>query len=186
MKLTPQEAQQSLADIEAVMRQTRRSMAYSGAPYYLMLWGAIWFLGNLAGQFLSGSQVGIVWLVLDSLGIVGSVWIGYRLGRRIRTSMGPRVGLFWLALLVYGVVIVWIAQPATSNQFNLLVSLLAMLGYVTTGLWIGGRLVALGIAVSVLALIGYTALPAYFSLWMAVVGGGGIFASGLYILRTWR
>lgn len=186
MDVTPQEARQSLADIEAIMRQTRRSVAFSGAPYYLMLWGAIWFLGNVAEQFLSGTQAGYVWLALDSVGLVVSVLIGYRVGSRIRTPVGPRIGLFWLALLIYGVVLVLIVQPDTANQTNLMISLLAMFGYVVTGLWIGGRLALLGLVVTVLALVGYFAWPAYFSLWMAVVGGGGLFATGLYILRAWR
>lgn len=186
MEITREEAERALADIHQAMAQARRTIAYGGAPYYMMLWGVIWFLGYLGGQFLPGPQSGIAWLVLDLFGVVASIWIGYRLSTRVRTPMGPRLGLLWLAMLVYGVLIVWIANPTSSNQLDLLISLVAMLGYVMSGIWIGARLSWVGLLVTALAVLGYFLLPAFFSLWMAVLGGGLIFGSGLYIQRTWR
>jgi len=42
-----------------------------------------------------------------------------------------------------------------------------------------------GLAITALALIGYFLLPGIFYLWMAVLGGGGMIALGLYIRNRW-
>lgn len=184
MKLTADEARTSLEMIELVSRQARRYFTASGGAYYLILWGAIWFLGNLSSQFLP-AQAGWVWMILDTIGIVVSIGIGFRLGARVRSPMGNRIGLMWLTTLVYGALIVWASRPADTNQANLLFSLVIMLGYIMTGFWLERRLLWVGLFVTIAALVGYLMLPAYFSLWMAIFGGGVLFASGLIFLRRW-
>ncbi len=42
-----------------------------------------------------------------------------------------------------------------------------------------------GLIIMALALIGYFLLPGIFYLWMAVLGGGGMIALGLYIRSRW-
>lgn len=185
MNITTDEAQASLKLIDQITKQTRRRLTIGGGAYYLILWGAIWFLGNLASQFLSGAQAGKVWIILDMLGILVSFWIGYRRGSRIRSPLGNRIGLMWLAILVYGALILWISSPQSGNQANLLISVVVMLGYVLSGLWLGRLISGVGILITLVALLGYLAFPAYFSLWMAVFGGGVLLGSGLMILRRW-
>ena len=41
------------------------------------------------------------------------------------------------------------------------------------------------IVITALALIGYFLLPGIFYLWMAILGGGGMIALGLYIRSRW-
>jgi hypothetical protein len=55
--------------------------------------------------------------------------------------------------------------------------------YFLSGLWIGSRLAVTGLALAVLTLVGYYLFPAYFLLWMAVVGGGALILAGAW-LRT--
>ena len=63
------------------------------------------------------------------------------------------------------------------------VSLIVALFYFLGGLWIGSRLAVTGLALAVLTLVGYYLFPAYFLLWMAVVGGGALILAGVW-LRT--
>ena len=61
-----------------------------------------------------------------------------------------------------------------------------MFGYVVLGLWIDTIFLWIGLGVSALAVIGYVATPDLFYVWMAVLGGGALFASGVRIQRTWH
>lgn len=186
MDLTRQEAQQALAEIEAVRRQARRAVAYGGAPYFLMLWGVVWFLGFLGSQFLPPETSGWTWLALAGAAVPATFVIGARLGRRVRSPIGARLGLFWLALLAYALLWLYLARPIDGALMSLLIVTFAMFGYVVMGLWLGGGIGWLGLAVTALALLGYFGLRPYYGLWMALVGGGALFGSGLYILRRWR
>ena len=60
-----------------------------------------------------------------------------------------------------------------------------MLFYMLAGLWIGRALVAIGLGITVLTLIGYFAITgAAFPLWMAAVNGGGLILGGLWMRRS--
>ena len=64
-------------------------------------------------------------------------------------------------------------------------SLVAMQAYVVAGLWIDSYLLWLGIAVTVLILLGLFLFPAVFWLWMAIFGGGSLIATGFYVRHFW-
>jgi len=85
--------------------------------------------------------------------------------------------------MVFYVVVLNIMQPVSGPQSAVLISLIVALCYVLGGVWIGARLAVTGIAVAVLTLVGFYMLPAYFLLWMAVVGGGALILAGVW-LRT--
>ena len=187
--ITPDEAREALELIEDTTRQMRRLTAHGGIPFYLVLWGMIWILGFGATHFLGPNShaVGTVWAVLSLLGLVASFGYGAWLGRRVHYSRGERVGLFWLAWLFYGGLLVYFAHPRSGEQMSLMISLLAMMGYVISGLLYESRfLVVLGLVVTGLIVAGYLLAPDSFNLWMAVLGGGSLVAAGLYIHRAWR
>ena len=187
MEITKDEAQKSLEAVQQVMAQTRKQMASGGGPYFMLIWGCVWFLGFLVSQFLTGPIVGWTWLGLDSVGVVASVIVGSIIGRRVRRPLlDARVGVFWLALVLYSALWIWIAAPTSDQQFSLLIATMAMFGYVVMGLWMSGTLAWVGLGVTALALVGYFAVPGYFNLWMAILGGGTLIGSGIYILRRWR
>lgn len=187
MEISQQEAQQSLRDIEAVMTHTRRALAHGGGPYYMLLWGTIWFLGFGLSQFASADVIGWGWALLDTLGALLSVWIGFTQSRRVRsTTLGPRLGLFWLALFGYAFIWMWLQPPASGMQLALMLTLYTMFGYVVMGLWLHINLsVGVGLAVSAIAVATYFLLPGWFYLTMAVLGGGTLFASGWVMLKRW-
>ncbi len=183
-----EEAQEALRLVHETQRQMRRLVAAGGAAYYLWLWGVIWVLGFSAEYFLgAGSTVGWIWAGLDTVGAVLSLMIGWHFGRKLRSSRGTSLGLVWLAWLVYGGLIIYFAQPQDANHLTLLIALLVMLAYVVSGvLYRSAFFVVLGVALTVLTIVGFVLFSGAFSLWMAVVGGGELILAGVYVWRAWR
>jgi len=187
MDISRDEAQESLMAIQQITAQTRHAVAYGGGPYYLIIWGIVWLFGYPSSQFIHTALAGWIWLGLDLAGVVASVVVGTRLAMRVRSpTLGPRIGLFWLALMGYSALWIWLAQPSSGNQMSLLIATMAMFDYIVMGLWLGWAVSWIGLTVTILALLGYYLLPAYFNLWMALLGGGTLIGSGLYILQRWR
>ncbi len=56
--------------------------------------------------------------------------------------------------------------------------------YVIRGLWSGWRYSAIGIGLAALSLGGFFFLHHYFLLWMALVGGGTLILTGLWLHRA--
>ncbi len=187
MDITQEEAKESLEAVEEVQKRARKALAHGGGPYYLMLWGVVWFVGYLASQFLSEDISGKIWLVLVGLGLVASTVVGIRISRQVRRKFHDyRIGLFWLALLLYASLAVWAANPTKGEEVAFLITLFVMLGYVVMGLWMWGPLGWIGVGVTAVATAAYLLVPQYFNLVMAILGGGTLFFSGIYILRNWR
>jgi len=187
MKVSYDEAQASLAAIREISQQTRRALAAGGGAYILILWGIIWFLGFLASQFLDDLWVGWTWAILDMTGGILSWVIARRMNQQFRSALYSRLGLFWLALIGYGALWIGLALPLKATQAAMLIITICMFGYVVMGLWLEMMAqVWVGLIVTGLALLGYYGLPSYFYLWMAILGGGTLIGSGVYILRYWK
>jgi len=189
MDLTQDEARKSLEEVRRVQARTRRTLAQGAGPYHMMIWGAVWFLGYLGNQFLPDPETaGLVWTVLVVPGMVASALVGGALSRRVRRLyQDVRVGLFWLALLAYSALIIVLAGIASDPPLmSFVIALFAMLGYVVMGLWLWTPLAWIGLGVTAVGTVSYLFIPAYFSLIMALMGGGTLFYSGFYILRSRR
>jgi hypothetical protein len=77
-----------------------------------------------------------------------------------------------------------ILPPSNDAQISAFFPTVVALFYCLIGIWTRGtRLVFAGIAVAALTLGGYFLLPQYFTLWMAVAGGGALILGGIW-LRT--
>jgi hypothetical protein len=189
MNVSPTEAEEALAAIQAMMQKTRRFISSSGSYVFLLLWGVIWLFGFLNSQFLPEKIVGYVWMVLDILGGIFSVIIGIRLNRGVRssasTTSGKRIGFFWLLLFCYCVAAVAVASPVDGKQLAMFIILFVGVGWIAMGLLLDFVSIWWGLALTALALIGYFLLPGVFHLWMAILGGGGMIALGLYIRTRW-
>jgi FtsH-binding integral membrane protein len=188
MNVTKDEAQLSLETIERIQRHTRRVLAHSGAPFYLIIWGVIWLFGYLGSQFLDEHTAGMAWMTLDVIGVVASVFVGWWMSRQMRRpGRDARIGLFWLTWLVYGVLIVWLTGVyADLSLLGLFLAVFAMFGYVVMGLWLWRPLLWVGVGITILAIAAYLLLPNFLDLAMAILGGGTLIVSGLYIYRNWR
>lgn len=189
MEVTPDEAAESLAAVSSMKKRMRSAVANGGAHYYLIMWGVIWFLGFLGLHFLPGGTAGRVWMVLDIIGGLGSWGFGMLVSRRVRkagvSATSGRIGLFWLALFAYCMLTIWIAWPVDSRQLAMVVIIFAMLGWIAMGFLLSYSLIRLALFVTALAFGSYYLLPDYFYLCMALIGGGTMIGSGLYIRFGW-
>ena len=182
MNISKQEAQESLAEIENVILQTRKEIARSGASYSLILWGVIWVLGFSGSQFFPHIS-GWLWLALVFIGFV-VMWILTKKSAFLHPT-SRRVHLGWLILVAY--MMFWnILLHADEREGLAFCSTVCMCGYVICGLWLGRFLVWLGLIVTALTVVGFFLLPVWFPLWMAITGGGSLILSGLFILEFWR
>lgn len=189
--LSLQEAREALDLIDETTRRMRRSLAHGGGPYFLIIWGLVWVIGFSGAHFFGpeDARTGWTWMVVNSVGVVASFALGWWMSRRVRSRErgGERVALFWLAWMLYASLIITFARPQIGNQLSILISLFAMMGYVTTGILYRSVFISLlGLIITALIVIGYLALPMFFNLWMAVLGGGSLIAAGVYVLRSWR
>ncbi|MGB8214513.1 MAG: hypothetical protein WCE68_13225 [Anaerolineales bacterium] len=189
MDVSPSEAEEALAAIQTMMKKTRRIISSSGTYLFLIVWGVVWLLGFLGSQFLRADVVRYTWMGLDTLGGILSVIIGIRMGRSVRNSSpeisGKRIGFFWLLVFFYCIAAAAISWPADGKQIAMYIVLFVMLGWAAVGMLLSLTSVWPGLILTVLALIGYFLLPGIFYVWMAVLGGGGMIALGLYIRSRW-
>jgi hypothetical protein len=188
MNVSRSEAEEALSAIETMAQKTRHSIASGGTYVTLIVTGVVWLVGFVCTQFWPEVS-GYAWTILSILGTAAGAVLGFRLGKRVRSpATAPavkRVGLFWLFLVLYGVAIILIAGPQDGKQATLLVILFIMLGQLAMGLLFSFSSVWWALPVSALALVGYFFLPSVFYLWMAILGGGGMIALGLYIRSRW-
>ncbi len=189
MNISPDEAEETLAAIESMAQKTRHSIASGGTYITLFITGAIWLIGFLCTQFLSKEIVGFVWGGLSLFGTLLGIVLGVRLGKRVRSPatapMVKRVGLFWLLLIFFALATILTARPTDGKQATMFVILFIMLGQMAMGLLFSFSSTWWTLPIAALALIGYFLLPGIFYLWMAVLGGGGMIALGLYIRLRW-
>jgi len=185
-------ARQALNEIEQAVAQTRRAIAAGIAAPILMLWGVLW-AGAFAATYAWPGRGGLAWLVADGLGMVGMAAICWRLRRRaaVRSEAARRLGRrlfwFWFLLFAYGFVWLRLLEPQREGQIEAFIVVLVMFAYVVMGLWLeSGFLMGLGLVVTALTMAGYFLLGTAFDLWMAITGGGALFASGLYMRWKWR
>jgi hypothetical protein len=189
MNVSPSEAEEALTAIQAMMTKTRRAISSSGAYAFLVIWGVVWLIGFLCSQFLPQAISGYAWMIMDTLGGIVSAFAGIRMGRGVRspsaTTPGKRIGIFWFLLFLYVVAAIGVAWPTDGKQIAMFIILFVMVGWIAMGLLLSFASVWPGLAITALALVGYFLLPGIFYLWMAVLGGGGMIALGLYIRSRW-
>ncbi len=186
MNVSRHEAQETLKIIEDVAAQMRKAVAYGGAPYYMILWGAIWSLGFLSSHFLVADYQGWNWLTLVALGTAISAYLGFRTRARVRVKTEVRFMLLWVAVMLYSMIWMWIARPSSPEQASLLIVTFMMFGYVVIGLWMERVFAWVGLSVTLFGLIVYLLIPEFYNLSMAFLGGGTLMLGGFYILRRWK
>ena len=181
---TPEEARQSLAEIDAVALRTRRCILSGLIAPHLVLWGIIWMAGFLVTQFWP-SKSGVAWAILDGFGVPASIVIGWR-SPPLRSPDLAKIGGFLAALIVFAAVWAILLWPFDPGRIGPYICSVAMFAYVVGGLWYGRELIWLGTIVTGLILAGVLLLPGWMNLWIGVVGGGSLLGSGVYLRSGWR
>lgn len=128
-------------------------------------------------------------MVLDTLGAIFSVVMGIRFSRVVRSASGDkagrRIGYFWLLLFLYCLLLLAVISPLDMKTGALVIVIFVMVGWIAMGMLLSAASIWWALAITALAFIGYYLLPSYFYLWMAVLGGGGMIALGVYIRNRW-
>jgi hypothetical protein len=190
MKTDKSEAALALAAIDAAGARSAQWQRYRRFAPYLILWGAIWLLANTVSD-LFPAQAGAVWLVLSLLGAVASCWLGRRqhavdaeagaLGKRL--DRGWRGILCFLVIIAFLVAAVTVLAPSDGRQEDTFISMFWTFLYMAVGVWTGWRLFAIGLAATLLILLGYFGVHSHYFLYMGCVSGGALMAGGLWLRR---
>jgi hypothetical protein len=189
MNISPSEAEEALAAIQMMAQKTRHSISSNGTYVTLIVTGIVWLVGFTCTQFLPSESLGGIWTGLSIFGgLLATVW-GFRVGRRFRSpamaTTAKRVGLFWLFLIFYAIATIAVTWPLDGKQLTVLIVLFALIGHLSMGLLLSFAAVWWPLPIAALVLISYFLLPDLFYFWMAILGGGGMIALGLYIRLRW-
>ncbi len=189
MKVSPTEAEEALADIQSIMQKTRQSIASSNVHISLIVTGSVWMIGFLCTQFLSGAIVAYIWIGLSILGSTLASILSMRTSKRVHSptaaATAKRIGLTWVLLAVFCAAAIVVAWPLDGKQLTVFIILFVMIGWLEMGLLLSIISIWPGLIIIALILVGYFLLPDIFYLWIAILGGGGMIALGLYIRSRW-
>jgi hypothetical protein len=195
--LSKEDARASLAEIDHIMAQTRKTIAAGSSAPIVILWGVIWAIAYARLQF-SPHSTPWLWPALDIVGIAGT----FHLVRRspVKRPKQRRVLLAFLILFAYA--IVWRAllchpdlpykagapafTPSMARRIAAYFATIPMFGYVMLGLWLDRFFIWLGILVTIATLIGLFFAQDYYYLWLAISGGGSLIIGGVFIRKFWK
>lgn len=177
------EASQALADIDDIVGRVRQSRIYELASRMMVMWGALVFAGYLVTWLVPRHAVA-GWIAVYAVGIAGWAWLSVagHLRWGVRTFDTKMLAAF-VTFLAFGVFCCWLGHfgPRQAGAFW---PIYFMMVYAIAGLWLGHAFIAIGIAVTVLTLVGYLWFGDGFDLWMAFVNGGGLILGGLWMRRV--
>ncbi len=194
MNVSDEEAQNSLDQIQAVTRRTRKTIAASYDSGLLIMWGLIWLIAFMGTHFFV-AWAWHIWMVLVGIGVTISFVVGwnqFRLANPIKTPAAEKVGwrIFWFWSLLFVYMFIWLSilRPNHGIQVNAFICTTVMFAYVVTGLWSkSSYMLWLGLAVTCITLVGFYLIPpGYYCLWMGPMAGGALLGTGLYIRLFWR
>lgn len=182
MTIEPQDAAASLSDVERIQRRTREAVRYAYASTYQIMWGILVATGYLA-EYFSPRTASYSWIGLLIAGLVGGISIRRYRARKAGRPADWRVVYGQISLVAFGFLWTCVLTDASTRQISALWPTFYMFAMVLFGIWVGRFFVGLGLTVTVLVAIGYLWAGPWFLLWMAVVSGGALLASGLYLRR---
>ena len=191
MNVSTEEANESLSVVEVTNEQMYKAVASAQARYssdLLVLWGLIWLAGFALAQFHRERAVySLAGLAAGAL-VTTVLWIWRRGPKRavVRSDASRktfrRVFWFWVILNPYAFAWILLLAPLDALQVFAFMCTLAMFGFSVLGLWFNSPfVVVLGLMVTVAVVLGYLLSPAWLYSLVALVGGGAMLATGLYM-----
>ena len=194
MNVTRDEAARALEEIGQAGGRMNRLSFYADFAPMLMLWGVIWFSANLITEFRPAWSP---WAWGIGTGLIGFPLTLYftirqarRSGARIRQAgknakeLGSQMALLGAIAWAFFFSVIAVTAPLNARQIDAFISLFFAFAYAIGGVWGGWRLIAIGAVTAAAILFGYFALHQHFYLWMGVVGGGALFAGGLWLRKA--
>lgn len=185
MEVSATEARDALREIEQVTLRSNRSQRYRISAPYLILWGVVWFVGYSSMFYWPTLSANLIWLVLDSLGFIGTVMIGMRTSRAggdLKRVNRRVLGVFAVVTL-FIIATIGVMQPMDAAQYKVYPALVLGLTYGLIGVFFLRGFVWLAAAVSLGSLLPFFFLQPWLSLCIAVFGGGSLLIGGLWMKR---
>ena len=180
--LSKDEAQAALSQIDSVTRRGMALRGYRHAGPFLMLWGVIWGVGYLGMARLAPDYWGWLWLALNAVGFVGSVVLGPRVEASGQPFPAWRMMAGMAACVAFILAVVAVFPKTELLPYLALPGLFVGFIYTVLGVVMASsRYVWIGATVFAATLAGYYLWPAHLAEWLALVGGGGMFLSGLWL-----
>jgi hypothetical protein len=196
MTLDKSEAAQALAEIGASARRSSSLYSYSRSAPYLFIAGVMWLVADLLTQFTPYKS--LTWPVVSAIGTIVFIAVAILQTRGARRDgayatvdgdRAGRTGMFWkicgvwLAIFAFMVASFTIFPPTNEFQPHTFIGVFCGCLYVALGMWMGWRMVAVGVALAGLSLFGFFEVRDYYLVFMGVVGGGALML-GAFWLRT--
>jgi hypothetical protein len=176
------EASAALSEINDMIQRVRQSHIYDLASQFMVVAGLFVLAGNVVTFFAPGYSV-VIWPAVNVLAVVVSAVISVYDHRRTGLrSFDIRILFVFVMFYAFGMLSTVVLGHFGPREMGAFWPIYFMLFYCIAGLWFGRAFLAIGLAITVLTLVGYFFVvgPA-FLLWMAVVNGGGLIVSGLWI-----
>lgn len=188
MEITPEDARIALRDIQRASEKARY-MRNMGA-YYWLLWGTIITVGFLVNQFWPQWSENIS-IALNCIGLAGWVCLARRQNTSMRLTPGSqasflqsRLHIFYILYVIFSFLWWFILQSVQAKQMGLFFISVYMFVIITSGVWLQDvLLIAIGVCILLLALVGYYLFPPLFWIWEASFAGLPIVAMSIYYLR---
>jgi hypothetical protein len=178
------QAAAALADIEDIVQRLRQTQLYELASLAALWWGVLVFAGNLV-TWLWPIYAVYAWPAVDVLGVGGL--IAFRLlspQNAHGAAFDIRLPLVFALFFAFGYLCSNVIGHFGPRQLGAFWPIYFMLFYTLAGLWFGYALVAIGLSITALTLIGFFFIGEAFPLWMAFVNGGGLIVGGLWMRRN--
>ncbi|NGM52017.1 hypothetical protein G5B46_20595 [Caulobacter sp. 602-2] len=189
MVLTKDEAAAALADIQATTRRGATLRGYRIGGPILMLWSVIWMLGYLSMGLLPSHQWGWVWLVLDTVGAIGSILLARPAEKaaRVAGAKSDRSSLKMMGGMAVAIVFVmstfYVLRPTDPAAYLAFPGLMVGAIYAAVGVFVAGRYLGIGAVMFALTLVGFYAFPEILAFWMASASVA-LFVSGVWLARA--
>ena len=195
MTLDKTQAAQALADIDQSQRYSSSLYSYGRASPYLIVAGVMWLVADLLTEFSPFDKTWI-WPAVSLIGTIGFVGLAVA---QTRPGSGPgsmsaapaKRGLFWRFVVVWLAIFAFMVATFSiyglqdgGRQQHSFIGVFCGCLYVAVGAFMGWRMVAVGVALAVLSMVGFFAVHEYYLAYMGVVGGGAMILSGLWLRRV--
>ena len=184
MGISKTEAASALTDIESAAFRSRLLKGYHTAGPILMVWGLVWAAGYSAMGLLAPERWGLVWLVLDIIGIAATILLARRGKSAAKTGSGWKIMAGVLSVMAFYAATFALFQPTSTDAALAYPGVVTGLIYAGIGIAFAPRYLWIGAAVFAASLVGYFFFQPWLAFWMAAVGGGGLIIAGLWLRRA--
>ena len=184
MGISKSEAASALTDIESTAGRSRLLKGYHMAGPILMVWGVIWALGYSGMGVLPPEQWGLIWLVLDLVGVAATMLLSRGGKGGAKTNHGWKIIVGVLTVLAFYAATFALFRPTSIDAAIAYPGVVTGLVYALLGVAFWPRYLWIGAAVFAASLVGYFFFQPWLTFWMAAVGGGGLIVAGLWLRRA--